>query len=94
MKSIQLGEYGIPITFQQDLDISSASVYILYTKPSGEEGQWSATKSGTDFYYLLAEDDIDETGIWILWALAVWGSKRLWARAALQVRNAPIDRIP
>lgn len=94
MKSMQLGEYGIPIVFQQDIDISAATVYILYTKPSGTEGQWTATKSGTDFYYLLQEDDIDEIGIWVLWALAVWSAKRLWARVSLQVKNAPTDRIP
>jgi hypothetical protein len=94
MKSMQIGEYGIPIVFEQDMDISSATVYILYTKPGGTEGQWSATKDGTDFYYLLQEDDIDEIGVWVLWALAVWSNKRLWARVALHVRSAPTDRIP
>jgi len=94
MKTIQLGEYGIPIVFEQDMDISEADLYILYTKPSGDTGQWDATVEGTDFYYLLKNGDIDENGLWILWALAVWSNKRLWARVSLLVRDAPIDRIP
>lgn len=93
MKSIQLGEYGIPIVFTQDLDITTADLYILYTKPSGEEGQWNAVKSGTSFYYMLLDGDIDEIGTWILWLLAEWPAKTLWARVALQVRNAPTDRV-
>jgi hypothetical protein len=95
MESLQLGEYGVPIVFNQSLDISEATVYILYKKPvSGDTGSWNATKSDTSFYYMIQEGDIDEAGLWVLWTLAVWDSKRLWARASFLVRNAPISRIP
>ncbi|MCP4648701.1 MAG: hypothetical protein GY853_01295 [PVC group bacterium] len=96
MQSIRLGEYGIPITFFQtnDIDISAATITVLYTKPEGTEGEWAATITGTDFYYLLQEDDIDELGVWIVWVIAQWGDKLLWERVSFRVKPAPTSRIP
>ena len=97
MQNIHLGEYGIPITCYQtnDLNLTGATIYFLYTKPSGTTGQWSATKDGTDFYYIFQDGDIDELGVWVVWIIAQWSTtKLLWDRVSFRVKNAPISRIP
>ena len=93
MKSMQLGEYGT-ILFEQSLDITDANIYILYSKPDGTEGYWTAYKTGTSFFYNLDSDDIDQAGVWVLWLLAVWPDKLLWDRVSFRVRRTPISRIP
>jgi hypothetical protein len=94
MKSIDLGEYGIQIVCAQIgsiKDISASTPYIFYTKPDGSKGYWDAHKSATSFYYELEEFDIDQAGVWALWALVVWDDTKVtWARmGSLRVRNIP-----
>jgi hypothetical protein len=96
MQSIPLGDYGGSIMFTQDLDISTANVYVLYTKPDGTKGQWDTVKSGTSFYYTIEDGDLDQTGKWILRPIARWSNKLTWSKRSVsfRVKNAPISRIP
>jgi hypothetical protein len=98
MKTVHLKEYGYSLLFHQNLDISSATIIIYYTKPNGTEGTWNAIKTGDDFHYVVLEDDIDLIGTWVLWINADWTSpaKNLWARTSFKVKSAPIlaDIIP
>jgi hypothetical protein len=93
MQSMYLGEYGT-ILFNQTLDITNADIYILYTKPDGDEGYWAAYKSGLSFFYNIEEEEIDQVGRWTLWLLGIWPDKLLWDRTSFRVKIAPIDRIP
>jgi hypothetical protein len=43
---------------------SAAVTNILYTKPNGEKGSWTATVSGTKLIYNVQNGDIDQVGIW------------------------------
>lgn len=53
----------------------ASSTRILYTKPSGLKGYWTATPSGTTLIYQLVDGDINEAGIWSVQAEVVIGGK-------------------
>ena len=57
---------GLPtIRLDTDLDLSSATVKrILYEKPDGTTGYWTATADDTYLTYNLANGDIDQRGQW------------------------------
>jgi hypothetical protein len=62
------------LTIQLDagIDVDAASVKkILYEKPSGTKGFWTATSSANILSYPLAGSDIDESGTWKLQSFAV-----------------------
>ena len=96
MKTLDLGEFGYSLVFNQSRDLTNAEITIFYTKPDGTEGSWAGTLDGTTtFYYTLQEDDIDQVGVWVLWLFAKWTNKELWSRTSFRVKSeAPIDRRP
>jgi hypothetical protein len=49
---------------------------ILYRKPNGLKGFWTATPSGTALQYQLIDGDIDQHGIWEIQAYVEVGSKK------------------
>jgi hypothetical protein len=53
------------IRLDTGLDLSSASnLQILYKKPSGVKGSYSAIAEGTKLTYAFTNADLNETGIW------------------------------
>lgn len=62
---VHTGDIGTKITLDVGLDISqAAAVKILYKKPSGAYGAWTATKDGTSIYYITQAGDINSAGRW------------------------------
>lgn len=54
-----------PIILETEYDLSLATVTkILYHKPDGTKGSWTATISGNDLVYLPQTGDIDQSGVW------------------------------
>jgi hypothetical protein len=48
-----------------NLSLSSASVKrILYIKPDGSTGYWTATLTGTKLIYTTVDGDLDQVGEW------------------------------
>lgn len=65
---IYVGDYGVEIVLDTNIDLSAATApRIYYQKPvSGDEGYWSAEISGQKVAYTLQSGDIDEAGWWKL----------------------------
>lgn len=63
--------FDIILDTTQDLS-SATSVAIEYEKPSGAEGTWTGSVSGTTIVYTVQVGDIDEVGLWRLQAKAVF----------------------
>lgn len=58
-------------------DVSSASVKrILYRKPDGSSGYWTATQEGTSvLVYNLLNTDLDQIGVWTFQAFVTIAGK-------------------
>ncbi len=55
-------------------DLNTATTtQILYRKPSGDQGAWTATVDGMNLIYDLQNGDIDEIGRWQFQAYVVNG---------------------
>lgn len=70
---IYIGQTKLEIILNTSLNLTGVSgALIKYRKPSGEEGQWVASVTnftkGTIMYVVQNENDIDETGLWVLWS--------------------------
>lgn len=62
-------DYGIEIRLDTEIDLSNFdTAKILYEKPSGTTGEWTASVDGTEVIYITKENDIDEVGLWTLQA--------------------------
>lgn len=77
MGKIYEGQTELTITANLLDDITGYSaVYIKYRKPSGTEGQWTATVSdaatGVITYTITSASDLDEVGVWHLWGYVVF----------------------
>lgn len=53
--------------------VSATTTQILYRKPSGATGAWTATVDGRDLTYNIHNGDIDEVGSWQFQAYIVVG---------------------
>lgn len=57
----------LKIKLDTGYDLSTATVKkILYKKPDGTKGNWTANHVGTELEYQVEAGDIDQTGDWIL----------------------------
>lgn len=55
----------VTLSLDTEIDISAATVKkILYKKPSGVTGEWTATVVSTSLTYNLTNTDIDQPGVW------------------------------
>lgn len=76
MAKIYKGQTELQIKLTANVDVSGATCYIKYKKPSGEEGQWAAViqtaSTGVIYYNINSADDLDESGKWRLWTYVVW----------------------
>lgn len=77
MNNIYTGQTLLTIKLETDLDVSLASEKkILYTKPDGTKGSWTATIDGTTaIKYDVLTNDISLSGIWKLQAYVVIAGK-------------------
>lgn len=70
---IYKGQTKLEIILNTSLDLTGVSTSLIkYRKPSGETGEWVAsivdTVKGIIRYIVQSSTDIDETGLWVLWA--------------------------
>lgn len=54
---------------------SATTTRILYTKPDGTDGYWTANVSGTSLTYNVTAGDIDQAGTWQFQAYVVVGGR-------------------
>ena len=61
------------------MDVDAASVkQILYEKPSGVKGAWTATSNVNILSYQLTDADIDEVGTWKLQSYVEMGAQKAY----------------
>lgn len=89
--SLYKGQSLLTITLDCGTSVASATTSrILYRKPSGTTGYWTATASGTELSYTLVDGDIDESGVWQIQAYAVIGGKKAYGEIINKQFNEPI----
>lgn len=80
---IYKGQTYLRITLTTGIDLSGATAYIIYEKPSGTVGTWNANiqsphNEGTIYYDVGTSADINEAGNWTFWA-SIYSSTGKWA---------------
>jgi len=66
------GDFGIELRLDTEVELNNTiEAKILYQKPSGEVGEWTAYVDGTDVVHTVQESELDEAGIWVLQALVL-----------------------
>jgi hypothetical protein len=75
MSQIFLEQSLLELTAPTGLDDlnTATTTQILYRKPSGDQGAWTATVDGMNLIYDLQNGDIDEIGRWQFQAYVVNG---------------------
>jgi len=72
---VHVGDTKTEIILDCGTDVSSlTSAKILYQKPNGVTGSWTATKktgAPTKIHYITGASDLDVAGVWILQAYVV-----------------------
>lgn len=67
-----VGQTNLRIELDTEVDCSGATVLIKFIKPSGAEGNFSASIDGVDptliYYDIQDTDDLDIPGDWRFWA--------------------------
>lgn len=65
--SIYKGQSLVKIILETGQSLSAATLTeILYKKPDGAKGSWTATVNGTALEYNVQAGDLDQEGIWSL----------------------------
>ena len=71
MSQVFKGQSSLVISLDTGIDLASAiNQKILFARPNGEKGEWTATKSGTILSYQLQAGDINRDGMWSFQAYA------------------------
>jgi hypothetical protein len=79
--SYYAGQSNILLTLDTGTSMASATnTKILYTKPNGLKGSWTATASGNTLQYQLANGDIDQHGTWKFQAYAEIATKKAYGQ--------------
>lgn len=79
------------ITAETSIDLTSAdNKRILYKKPSGTSGYFSANASGTSLTYQCDNADLDENGIWEFQAYAEIGGLKAYGAIFKEEIKKPI----
>lgn len=74
--SYYVGDSYTQISLDTGISLTGATVTrILYKKPNGIKGFWTATVLGTSLQYQLQNGDIDQHGIWEIQAYVVIAGK-------------------
>jgi hypothetical protein len=73
--------YYTALTVDAEIDISTASVVkILYQKPDGSKGEFSATASGQNAVYVFSSAELDMVGSWLFQVKYTIGAKIGYSR--------------
>jgi hypothetical protein len=76
----------LTINLATGMDLSGASVTrILYKKPNGTKGYWTATVSSQNLQYVVSNGDIDQEGTWQFQSYIEVGGKKGFGLVAKQV---------
>lgn len=71
-------DIGIALNLETGIDVTTATVTkILYRKPSGTTGAWTASTSSTTVSYQTSTNDLDESGVWELQAYIEIGALKV-----------------
>jgi len=80
MNKVYVNQSALRIQMDTLQDVSDAgTVQIKYIKPDGTTGTWAASKisdENTKIYYDLTGTELDQAGIWILYAYATFSDLR------------------
>lgn len=72
-------------------DLASAAVTkILYEKPKGQKGEWTAGVAGTTLIYDLQNGDIDQAGQWKFQAYIEVGGLKGFGHIATKQFDTPL----
>jgi len=81
----------LAISIDLGVNLSTATgVKILYKKPSGVSGSWSANTSGTKVLFSATNGEIDEPGLWQFEARAIIDGKKS-SGISTQYVDKPLD---
>lgn len=82
----------ITLTLNTGIDLTGASnTKILYEKPNGVKGSFTATVSGQSLTYTLSNTDIDQTGIWKFQTYIEVATKKGYGEVVEQVFEHPLN---
>lgn len=81
MGKIYIYQTALDIEATLGCDITGAtSLLIKYKKPNGDTGSFAATstddENGVIEYQVSSADDIDQSGIWVLWGYVTFADGR------------------
>lgn len=93
MSLLYKGQSLFTISLETGIDtLASASVKkILYKKPSGATGEWTAVVNGTKLIYDVQANDIDESGTWQLQAFIVIDGRTGYGQITTQQISQPLN---
>lgn len=89
-----VGQVGVVIEIATGQDLSEATLTRFnVTKPDGTSTTWAATPSDTQLSYTTDDDDLDQSGVYLVGAYVEWGaaSKHPGDLCILYVRPAGYD---
>ena len=66
---VYLNQTNLTITLATGTLLTNVSEsLIMYVKPDGTSGQWSATVDGLNLVYSVVSGDLNQSGVWTIWA--------------------------
>ena len=69
---MHVGDFGFELILDTTLELEDVThAEILYRKPSGETGAWSAYAEGTHVVHVVGDGELDEAGVWVFQAHVV-----------------------
>jgi len=81
----------ITLTLSTGRDLTGAiNSKILYQKPDGTKGEWTATISGQSLTYTLSNTDIDQAGVWKFQTYIEIATKKGYGEMVEQIFEQPI----
>lgn len=76
----------LTIRLATGMDLTAATVTrILYKKPSGIKGYWTATVDAQNLVYVVGVNDINEEGVWQFQSYIEVGTKKGFGNLVSQV---------
>jgi hypothetical protein len=91
MADIFVSQGNITITLDTNVDLSTAtSPLIMYRKPDGTKGVWSATITGQNLSYNLTDSDIDVAGRWAFQAFVLIAGESVFGSFAYYDFKQPL----
>lgn len=90
MGKIYVGQTALVITVGVRCNITGATCTIKYKKPNGARGEFAATivnaTTGVIRYTVSSSSDIDQAGLWSLWAYVVFSDGTVAAGESCRIK--------